>query len=179
MFTWVCPSCSKEWDLSVKECPECAAKPAPPPDQPAQIPDHPAQSRDREGADLRFWLLLGLGTAVGVTGLVSWVRYQSRRPPQHAVAGRGAPKVELSTPASEPGPESASVGLARDIEVAGIRLFYDSQNKPQVRAILINHGDEGLRNATVAVTLRPASSARDSPPLARLTAKIASEIEPG
>ena len=58
-------------------------------------------------------------------------------------------------------------------------MFYDSQNKTQVRALVINHGEEELRDVTLTVTLRPASSAADSLPLARFNAKITAEIKAG
>jgi hypothetical protein len=58
-------------------------------------------------------------------------------------------------------------------------MSYDSQNRPQVRALVINHSEEGLRGATLKVTLRPASSASDAAPLGSFTVRLASDIKPG
>lgn len=183
MFTWICPTCGKEWDLSVKDCPGCRDKPTP----------SGGALRDRGGAepapvaptprsDRRFWVLLAAATAIGVVGLVLWVRFQGRRPATQTVSKTETPQPGgSSTPALEPIPEPAATvsGAPRDMEVAGIRMAYDSQDKPQVRALVINHGDEELRDVALAVTLRPAESAADSPPLARFQVKIGPVLRPG
>ena len=168
MFTWVCPSCGKEQDLATKECPNCVGK------APEAAPPSQAAS------NLRFWLVLAAGTAAAIIALVLWIRYLSHRPApappsKAAVAQPGSPQ---RLPAPEPVPETAPASPG-PIEVAGIRTFYDAQNKPQVRVVIINHGEDGLRNTTLTVTLRPARSPADSPPLARFSVKISSEIKPG
>lgn len=182
MFTWVCPNCGKEWDVAVKECPECrdraaaGAQTAPPAAEPEVVPETPP-------GGFRFWILLIAGALVGVALLVFWVRYRAAHPsaaPEPAAKG-GAKLSTPSLPPPEPVPEagqSSSVS-ARDVEVAGVRMSYDAQNKAQVRALIINHGDEPLERATLTVTLRPGSSAPGSPPLARFEVKIASPVKPG
>ncbi len=178
MFTWVCPTCGKELDLGVKECPDCqgraAAKPLGPEVEQLSGPEAPA------AGGIRFWLLLGAGTLVAVVALVTFVRYRSNRPPPEAgpkvvLEGPAAPQALPPPQATEAKAESmpAAVGAARDLEFAGIRMSYDSQNKPQVRALVTNHGEEPVDNASFTVTLRPAQSAADAPPLARFTVKIA------
>ncbi len=172
MFTWVCPSCGKELDLDVKECPNCAGAHA--------QREQPAVPAPQPRSDLRFWLVLAAATVAGVIALVFFVRYQARRPPREVPA-----KITFDQPsaskAPEPPPESASSAPSQlsDIEIAGIRMSYDSQEKPQVRAVVINHSDEVLLNVSLAVVLRPAQAAADSPPLARFTVKVTPAIKPG
>jgi hypothetical protein len=198
MFTWVCPTCGKELDLSIKECPECReraalADAAPPP---------AAGLEPQPSSGVRFWLMLGLLAVAGILVIIAIVHYRTAKP-----APETAPKVALDRPAGQPSieatptavqpgsegaapaeaaPASAAGGVAPpavasadDIEVAGIRMSYDAQNRPQVRALVINHGEEGLRGATLTVTLRPASSAPDAPPLGRFTVRLPGEIKPG
>ena len=162
MFAWVCPTCGKELDVSVTECPECKGRPTPPPAAP------PAASRNP------FRLLLALVAGVAVVGVVGLVRYQSRRAP--------VPHADLKpAPALEAVPESAAPtrAPAHQVEVAGVRLSYDERDKPQARAVLINHGEEELRNVTLAVTLRSASAKADAPPLGRFTVRITGTLKAG
>ena len=167
MFTWVCSTCGKELDVSVTECPECKGRPTAPP---LTVPTaSPAASRNP------FRLRLALVAGLAVVGLIWLVLYQSRRP---ASPPRAASKPMLTL---QPVPEAAAAIPAppHQVEVAGVRLSYDAQDKPQVRAVVINHGEEELRNATLAVSLRNASARPDSPPLARFTTRIAGALKPG
>ncbi len=169
MFTWVCPSCGKEWDVAVKECADCAAAKR----------DRPQAALPQPRSDLRFWLLLGAAALIGIVAVVSLVRYQARRPPREATPARVVLEQPSAPKNPEPVPESASNAPGSDIEVAGIRMSYDSQDKPQVRAVVINHSAEEMLNVNLAVTLRPAQAAPDSPPLARFTLKVSPGIKPG
>lgn len=155
MFTWVCPTCGREYDLATKQCPHCSG------------PSAPAASGPRPVSNLRFWLTVALATGAIVAASVAWSRYRAHRPPPKA-----APKIELQRPAEPPPP-------ARPIEVSGIRLSYDAQNRPQVRAVVTNHSEEQLpRGASFRVALRPIQ-APGSPPLAYFTAKLDATIQPG
>jgi hypothetical protein len=157
MFTWVCPTCGREYDLATKQCPQCAGQAAGP------------SSRPRPVSDLRFWVAIGVATAVVVVILVAWARHRAQPPAPRAAA----PKIELERPAEAP-------AAARPIEVAGVRLSYDNQNRPQVRAVVVNHGEEVLTTGTsLRVALRPAQAAPGSPPLAYFTVKLTSAMAPG
>ncbi|MBI3666458.1 MAG: hypothetical protein HY236_09595 [Acidobacteria bacterium] len=166
MFTWVCPSCGKEWDIATAECPDCRGK---------TFEAAPA-GQGRSGR--LFWVLLAAGTGLGVAGLFYWARYQNHRlasAPEVATAASQSAATK-DQPPLEPAPEPSSA--PQQIEVAGIRPFYDSRNKPQVRALIVNHGETALENLTLTVTLRPLKSAPDSLPLAKFTAQIVS-VKPG
>ena len=174
MFTWVCPTCGKELDLTVKECPDCQAKAV------SGAPQAPAP-KPQDFSSVHFWLGLAAATLFAIAGLLYLVARRSQHPSPAAIADAQQKTASKTLPPPEPVQEStaASSVLARQIEVAGIRMFYDSQNKPQVRALVINHGDEALQGLTLTVTLRAASSAPDSLPLARFAVKIGSELKTG
>jgi hypothetical protein len=156
MFTWVCPTCGREYDVATKECPPCTAAGAAP------------SSRPSGWSNLRFWGAVALALAAVVLAAFAWTRWRARRPPPPA-----GPKIELRRPAEPPPPP-------RPIEVSGIRLFYDAQNRPQVRAVVINHGDEQLnKGSSLRVALRARESPAGSPPLAYFTAKLDATIQPG
>jgi len=166
MFTWVCPTCGKELDLATKECPECGGKTA------AGGPS------TKPVSNVRFWALLLGGVAVAIVGLVFLARYLSR-PVQRAPQTRSEPAPTASLAPLPAVPQDPLSSLKRVIEIAGIRTFYDGQNKPQVRAVIINHGEEGMQNVTLTVILRPQQAAPDSPPLARFKVNLKSELKPG
>jgi hypothetical protein len=157
MFTWVCPSCGREYDLATKQCPQCTGQAAGP------------SPRPRPVSNVRFWAVIGASTAVVVIFLVAWSRYRAHQPAPRAAA----PKIELERPVEAPAP-------VRPIEVAGVRLSYDDQNRAQVRAVVVNHGEEVLTTGTsLRVALRPAQAAPGSPPLAYFTVKLTSALAPG
>ncbi len=156
MFTWVCPSCGGEWDLATQECPKCAGKGAPP------------AASGRQKSDLRFWAPVVLAAAI-VLGLVyGWTRYRAQQAPRRAAG----PRVELERP--------ALVEPARAVEIAGLRMSYDAQNRPQVRAVIINHSEDQIApGTTYRVSLREAKAAAGSPPLGSFTVKLDKMLQPG
>jgi hypothetical protein len=111
---------------------------------------------------------VALALAAVLLAAFAWSRLRARRPRPQA-----GPKIELQRPAEAPPPP-------RPIEVSGIRLFYDAQNRPQVRAVVINHGEEQLSKGTsIRVALRPMQGPAGSPPLAYFTVKLDATIQPG
>ncbi len=175
MLTWVCPTCGKELDIAVQECPDCRGRAAA-----GEAPQAAAGARDPEVVDespanpgARFWIIFGSATVAVVVGLFLIGRYRSEHPAAAPAAKTGASKgVTLENlPATSTAP-------ARQLEVAGIRMYYDDQGKAQVRAVVINHADENLEAMSAVVSLRTASAAADSQPLARFTAKLSPELKP-
>jgi hypothetical protein len=169
MFTWVCPNCGKELDLAVKECPECRERAALP-GTASRPPDVVTETAE---ASKRFWIVLISATVAAVLALVLIGRYRSAHPAAPA-APTGTPKgITLENV------PTTSTAPARQLEIAGIRMSYDDRSKPQVRAVVINHGDEGLQAVSAVISLRPASSPADAQPLARFTVKLTPELKPG
>lgn len=180
MFSWVCPTCGKELDIGTKVCPNCAGR------------AEASAAAGAAGSNRRFWAGLGLAALVGVALLAGLARYQSR--PRAATAQLEAPARSKPLPPPEPVPEAPAPAKdlpppqpvaspvpewARHVEIAGVRTFYDAQNKPRVRAVIINHGEDELSNTVFTVALRPAQAAPDSSPLARFTVKLTAPIKPG
>jgi len=174
MFTWVCPNCGKELDVAVKECPDCRDRAA------SMRQASPEVVAETPPSGIRFWILLGIGALAGVALLAFLVHYRmTHASPAPEPSGKaGARLTTPSLPPPEAVPE-AGRSSARDVEVAGVRMSYDAHQKPQVKALIINHGEDPLERATLTVTLRQASSAPGSPPLAHFDAKIASPLKPG
>jgi len=165
MFTWVCPSCGREWDLATKQCPDCAGKAAAEPT--ADKPPSAEPPVAKPPSTLRFWALIVVSTALVVTALVVW----SRR--RVAPAPRPAAKLEFQRPPEAPAEQ-------RPLEVTGIRLFYDDQSRPQVRAVVVNHTEDPLPAGTVVrAALRPAGAPAGSPPLARFSVKLTAPLPGG
>ena len=156
MFTWVCPSCGAEWDLATKQCPNCAGKTAP------AGPSGPPQS------NLRFWASVVLGTLAVLALLYGWSRFRAHQPPPRPAG----PRVELERPAfTEP---------ARAVEIAGLRMSYDARDRPQVRAVIINHSEDQIAPGTsYRVALRPVHAPPGSPPLGSFTMKLDKTLQPG
>jgi hypothetical protein len=65
-------------------------------------------------------------------------------------------------------PDVLSSGTAAqgDLQVAGIRTFYDGEYKPKVRAIVINHGEAPIESVNLEVQLRPPQASPLTAPLA-------------
>src|SRR5712692_5402164 len=146
MFAWVCPTCGKELDVAVKECPDCR-------DRAAGVQANAHQAAPEVVAEtppsgIRFWILLGIGALAGVALLAFLVHYRmTHASPAPASSGKaGARLTTPSLPPPEPVPEAgrSSSTAARDVEVAGVRMSYDAHQKPQVKALIINHGEEPL-----------------------------------
>ncbi len=61
---------------------------------------------------------------------------------------------------------SAGTAAQGDLQVAGIRTFYDGEYKPRVRAIVINHGEAPIESVNLEVQLRPPQASELTAPLA-------------
>jgi hypothetical protein len=182
MFTWICPTCGKELDLSAKECPECRDREAAGRDPGEDVPAGQASPASERASGFRFWVLLGVATVMGIAAAV-WVAGHGITPrsggPSRS-AGSQEPARSKAPLSLEPVPETAPPAplASGEVEVAGIRMFYDPQGRPQVRAVIINHGDQAIQNADLTVSLRAAQSGADAPPLARFAVKLSS-LKPG
>ena len=69
-----------------------------------------------------------------------------------------------SAPEAEAAPPGAAI--VGDLEVAGVRFWYDDDIKPRVRALVINHSEDTQRNIELMVELRAAEASVNSPALA-------------
>lgn len=192
MFTWVCPTCGRELDVSHRDCPDCRAaesgeskSPAPPdspqvesapapPPQPTPRPSPPPVKAGRDAAAeafrlapshlLLFVFLLG----AAVAGAVFLAR------PELFSA------VRLPLGQAEPGPKiQPGRGSSDPLEVAGVRVIGDEQEGRRVRAVVVNHSQLAQRGIVLRVDLLPLGAPEDADPAATFYLNLEEPLEPG
>jgi hypothetical protein len=159
MFTWVCPTCGRELDLSTKECPDCTGKPVaavPPPPVAYTAPPEPAAAPGQSRL-----LLAGIALLALAALFVGWAMLRSRT--TEPAAKLAAPEAVAESPADSP---------YASVEISGLRPFYDAKNQPQVHAVVINHAAQEIPGVSIRVALRPRRAPAGAPPLARFLVKI-------
>lgn len=179
MFTWVCPTCGRDLDVSVKECPTCAGleppreavpeptPPAPSPQQPPKSkppPSPAAQAFHLSGGQIASFLLLTLVLAAGAVLMARPEIVDSAR--------------RLVVP--DPGPEiQAGRGENDPIEVAGVRIIKGDGGTRSVRYVLINHSPRRQSGISFEVSLRPLGAPVESESAARFYIALEEPLEPG
>ncbi len=192
MFTWECPTCGRELDVSHKECPDCRAtesgelKPPEPPDSaqaesaptpaprpPARPSPPPAKARTGAAADafqlapshlLLFVFLLGAAVAAAVF---------LARPDLFT-------GVRLPLGQAEPGPDvQPGRGSSDPLEVAGVRVIGDEQEGRRVRVVVVNHSQLAQRGIVLRVDLLPLGAPEDADPAATFYLNLEEPLEPG
>lgn len=194
MFTWECPTCGKELDVGTQQCPVChpeslnqpAPRPAPAPvaapaappvaqaaarpkaaastepirpqasPAPAQAPQARPQSA-RGGMQPSHVALVGVVLVVAI-GLAVYLA----RPQLFSKAGLQLEDI----PGTAEDVLSAGTVAQGDLQVTGIRTFYDSEYKPRVRVIVINHGEAPIESVNLEVQLRAPQASELTAPLA-------------
>lgn len=147
MFQWICNGCGRVWDVSVEECPDCAAG------------KKARASAARAGVRLRLtppsrWVLLG-----GILALLGVAAYlllpramDSWRQARAGAAGTSVPAVAGPAPM----PLERVEPLGGVVEVSGLRVSSEADGRAQVQALVTNHGSEELRGLSCRVDLRRA-----------------------
>ena len=201
MFTWKCPKCEREIDIAETECPACTGRevaapaavqekpesPAPtaapatvvPERRPApavpQVYDHgptlpppvpestaPASTPGAMSVgpkQLLFFMGVLVVSVIGAVYLAQPDLFDFGGGPSMSTA----PELEAAPPGA------AIVG---DLEVSGVRFWYDDNIKPRVRALVINHSENVKRHVELTVELRPAEARADSPSLASFDLRL-------
>lgn len=192
MFTRECPTCGRELDVSLKECPDCAApkgvaesaSPSAPPATPvasspaapeapqataatepvqAAKPKPPRSALSLTPKHLLFFVFF-LGVAVAAAVFLA-------RPEL-------LPKPELPVAWREPGPaEQPGRGNNDPLEIAGIRLVETESGEPVVRVLVVNHGEQAVRRAAMEVMLREFGAPVDAPPEVSFTMELDEPLE--
>lgn len=187
MFTWECPTCGKELDIAETQCPNCSGEAeaskgsAKQPEASAAPvserlpPPRKAAAAKRQPAAHHWGIQpkhLGV-FAVAMVVAVALAVYLARPD----AFGGGSVELEEVPAGSE---EGALLGAAHvgDLEVAGIRTWYDSDYKPKVRAVVINHGEQAKGNVNLQVQLRPRQADRKVSPLASFDIQLKKELGP-
>ena len=200
MFTWDCPKCGKELDIATTVCPECGfseatpeedppprravqtsaplpaaqaptAPPAPAPTLPppaAYNPPPPAQHALSAPAKPLIIISLILVAAIG-----GFLYYN------HSQTLKQAAGLALESVPDDPiEMQDASGESVSGLEVVGIRTWYDDNRKPKVRAVVVNHTDEGVPKVGLSVQLRPREATRNAPPLASFEVRLNDVLGP-
>jgi hypothetical protein len=192
MFTWECPTCGREIDIAESECPHCAKKqkaasaavatetPAAagksPPEQPAAAPHLPPAQRAStpRRPPPPAWGLQGKQIAVfavlAVVAIAAAVFFA--RPDLF----RRAPQLE-DVPLAEGSGDSGGAYLG-DIEVAGVRTWYDADYKPKVSVVVINHSESPQANVGFKVELRTREASATDTPLASFEIRLDNALGP-
>ena len=198
MFTWDCPKCGKELDIATTVCPECgfseaspvedpppgpaarAAAPSPPPaSQPAAAPVLPPPAAYQTPPPAPQHALsipakpLAIISLLLVAAIGGFLYYN------HSQTLKQASGLALENVPSEPMEVQDATGEpVSGLEVVGIRTWYDGQSKPKVRAVVVNHSDEGVAKVGLSVQLRPREATRNAPPLASFEVRLNDVLGP-
>jgi hypothetical protein len=192
MFTWECPTCGRELDIAESECPHCAKKAKAAstavatesavtaekrPGQAAAPPHLPPAQRaaaPRRQPAPTAWGMSGKHIAIfavlAVVAIAAAVFFA--RPDLF----RRAPLLE-DVPLAEGAGDSGSAYLG-DIEVAGVRTWYDADYKPKVNAVVINHSESPQANVIFQVALRTREASITDTPLASFEIRLDKELGP-
>ena len=188
MFNWICPSCGKVVESSTEHCPHCGAQEGEDPpettsDQDETIVDsvvapvdetapQPASSRPARNAmhlERRHFVMFA-GALAAVILCVIWL--------SGGFAGVFS-GLSLEDPAevTESPVETFAIGVSGEIEVSGIRPYYDDEYRTHVRAFVANHSKEPQSVALKAL-LRVREASRRAPPLATFDVIVPNPLEP-
>jgi hypothetical protein len=193
MFTWECPTCGRELDIAESECPHCSKKgkaastavatesgaatqkrPAEERAAPPHLPPAQRAATTRRQPASAAWGLQGKQVAIlavlAVLAIAAAVYFA--RPDLF----RRGPQLE-DVPLAEGSGDSGSAYLG-DIEVAGVRTWYDPDYKPRVNAVVINHGETPEANVNFKVELRTREASISDTPLASFEIHLDKELAP-
>jgi hypothetical protein len=198
MFTWECPTCGRELDIVESECPHCTKKakaaatavgtenaatenvaaagkrPAEQRAEPPHLPPAQRAGAPRRQPPAATWGLQGKHVAVfavlAVVAIAAAVFFA--RPDLF----RRAPLLE-DVPLGEGAGDSGGAYLG-DIEVAGVRTWYDADFKPKVSAVVINHSESPQANVSFQVALRTREASTTDTPLASFEIRLDKELGP-
>jgi hypothetical protein len=181
MFTWICDKCGAEVPPSYSECPRCAGEAAAPPAAEAApaaeaLAKTPAQPAAPAVPPSRFlglpgWVLALLSALVFATvlagGFVAYQEFQKR-----AAAPRQAPAFQ---PPSLPSPEAVKAHpMTRFIEITGLRLTEDHQQKASVQFVVVNHSSAEIGDLGASVNLKAVTVKGEQEPVGTFSFKIPS-----
>ncbi len=77
-----------------------------------------------------------------------------------------------NVPDTAPDELSAGTAAQGDLQVTGIRPFYDGEYKPRVKAIVVNHGETLIESVNLEVQLRAPQASPLTAPLASFRIEV-------
>lgn len=181
MFTWECPTCGRELDVSLKACPDCSAVEASPPIA-AALPSEAEAARPAATVAEKPKVTSPSAFSLTPKHLLLFVFFLGAAVAAAVFFARPEllPKPELPVAWREPGPaEQPGRGNNDPLEISGIRLTESEDGKPLVRALVINHGEQAVKKAAMQVALREFGAPVDAPPDVSFTLRLGEELEAG
>lgn len=161
MFTWVCPDCGADVDVSEKRCPRCrsefaAASTEDTADKLPRLKETPEPEPEGTAFSLKpTHLAIFFVVLIAVIGGAVYSSHSG------GLVLEDVPDAVIAEVRETGG--SATVG---PIEVTGLRFRYDEDLTPLVQALIINHGNLELYGVQLAVSLNTTDAPRDASPLA-------------
>lgn len=196
MFNWICPSCGKVVESSTEHCPHCGAQEtADPPEAPsdqdetvvapvvASVDEAPLDeaapqqasspptppARNTMHLERRHYVIFAGALAVVILGVI-WL--------SGGFAGVfSGLSLEDPEEVAESPVETFAIGVSGEIEVSGIRPYYDDEYRTHVRAFVANHSKEPQSVALKAL-LRVREASRRAPPLATFDVIVPNPLDP-
>lgn len=188
MFNWICPNCGKVVESSTEHCPHCGAQEsADPPDafsdqdetlvdavvapvdKAAEQQASAPPTRHAMHLERRHYVLFA-GALAAVILCVIWL--------SGGFAGVfSGLSLEDPEEATESPVETFAIGVRGEIEVSGIRPYYDDDYRAHVRAFVANHSREPQSVALKAL-LRVREASRRAPPLATFDVIVPNPLDP-
>lgn len=188
MFNWICPHCGKVVDSSTEHCPHCGAQEsADPPEATsdqdetvvapvvAPVDEAPQQrassppARNAMHLDRRHYVMFA-GALAAVILCVIWL--------SGGFAGVfSGLSLEDPEEVTESPVETFAIGVSGEIEISGIRPYYDAEYRTHVRAFVANHSKEPQSVALKAL-LRVREASRRAPPLATFDVIVPNPLDP-
>lgn len=188
MFNWICPNCGKVVESSTEHCPHCGAQESADPPDAASDQDEtlvdavvaPADEAAKQEAaapparhamhlERRHYVMFA-GALAAVILCVIWL--------SGGFAGVfSGLSLEDPEEATESPVETFAIGVRGEIEVSGIRPYYDDDYRAHVRAFVANHSREPQSVALKAL-LRVREASRRAPPLATFDVIVPNPLDP-
>jgi hypothetical protein len=137
--------------------PPTAYEPPPPPQHALSVPAKPL-------------IIISLLLVAAIAGFLYYQHGETLK--------QSAGLVLENVPADPMEMQDATGESVSGLEVVGIRTWYDDKSKPKVRAIVINHTDEGVPKIGLSVQLRPREATRNAPPLASFEVRLKDVLGP-
>jgi hypothetical protein len=190
MFTWICPDCGREVPPSYTECPDCAERKKAPaaagptaivPEAPAAAPRAP-YLRIPELAPppppppiskggLPTWLM-SIVFALAFGGLVAGAYYGVQLVRNEPASASTPAATNMETPAAASKPGVKVNPLMRQLEVAGLRLEQNKDQKMEVRFIVINHSGAEIQDLVATINLQARTRKQGEEPVGSFVFKV-------
>jgi len=187
MFTWICPDCGREVPPSYTECPDCAerkkapaaagpsaivpeAAAAPPRAPYLQLPElAPTPPPVKKG--LPTWLM-SIVFALAFGGLVAGAYYGVQLVKKDPASAAAPMSVKTETPAATTTTGAKVNPLLKQLEIAGLRLSQNKDQKTEVHFVVINHSGAEVQDLAATINLQARTRKQGEEPVGTFAFKV-------